>query len=90
MRSLASKEIPQEILADITPETREKLLHDHPSVWLQVMALRHRVWADAADRGYDRPSATRATDDHAERRFIEGVPILDLDEWRQRFAAGNP
>ena len=90
MRALATKaHVPEEILAEIPPDTRNKLLHEHPLVWIQVMALRLRAWIEAADRGYNRPAAVQTETDEAERRFVEGVPILDINEWRKKFAARN-
>lgn len=88
-RLLAAKTVPEDILADIDPKIQQALLVQHPGMYLQIQALRHRVWVDLADRGYDRPAAKQTVDDETEQRFVEGVPILDIDEWRKKFAARN-
>ncbi len=87
-RALAKAGVPEEILAEIKAEVRDKLLLEHPTVWLQVMALRLRAWIEVADRGFNRPSVQIA-EDEGESRFIEGVPILDIAEWRKVFGAKN-
>jgi hypothetical protein len=89
MRALAKKVIPEEILIDIDEQTRKLLLQHHPRTWLDVMALRLRAWESVADRGFDAPSAKPTPDDEREQRFFQGAPILNIDEWRKKFAAGN-
>jgi hypothetical protein len=89
MRALAAKTIPEEILVEIDEQTRTLLLQHHPRTWLDVMALRLKVWSEVADRGFDRPAAKANPGDEREQRFFQGAPILSMEEWKKRFAEGN-
>jgi len=89
MAELCKSTVPEEILAPIAPEVLEKLLLLHPGVYLDLQRLREKTWVDMADRAFNRPASQPTDDDEREQRFFQGVPILDMDEWRKMFAAGN-
>lgn len=86
MEGLAARDVPEEILSEIRPEILERLLREHPAIYVALQRLRLEAWCQTADRAWDKPRAAPETLPDAPD-VVEVTRKLTVEEWRLKYGS---